>query len=132
MLYVVTVFLTRTINSVKSGLNFSRTSNKNITINNNKGEIHLKPIVSEYFNEEKLVQDINQLISKGIEKDKIYVISHDQDRTKRIAEKADSNTIGLQEMVIDDLVGTFFESKGDELRTKMKEIVLSEREAKTL
>ncbi|MFZ3591462.1 general stress protein [Bacillus sp. DJP31] len=92
----------------------------------------MKPIVSEYFNEEKLVQDINQLISKGIEKDKIYVISHDQDRTKRIAEKADSNTIGLQEMVIDDLVGTFFESKGDELRTKMKEIVLSEREAKTL
>ncbi|MGM7703144.1 general stress protein [Pseudalkalibacillus sp. Hm43] len=88
-----------------------------------------KPIVREYVNDEELKNDINDLQNKGVYKDDIYVISHDDDRTNRVADSADANTVGLKEMGLESTVGNIFNKKGDELRAKFKEMGFSQEEA---
>lgn len=89
----------------------------------------MKPFIKEYTNDEQLVTDVSILKDRGLDKNNVYVISHDNDRTDRIAGNADANTIGMKEMDFGNAVGNLFSSKGDELRTKLNEIGLSEEEA---
>ncbi|WP_164217941.1 general stress protein [Virgibacillus sp. YIM 98842] len=89
----------------------------------------MKPFIKEYTNDEQLVTDVSILKDRGVDKNNVYVISHDNDRTDRIAGNADANTIGMKEMDFGNAVGNLFSSKGDELRTKLNEIGLSEEEA---
>lgn len=89
----------------------------------------MKPFIREYSNDEKLQNDVQTLASKGIKKDNIYVMSHDDDRTERIAKNADANTVGVEETGISDAVGNMFNKKGDELRSKLQELGFSEEEA---
>ncbi len=56
----------------------------------------MKPVVREYSNDETLQRDVEQLKSLGVAREDIYVLSHDDDRTERIAGNADANTIGLK------------------------------------
>ncbi len=39
----------------------------------------------------------NDLVKKGIDQKDIYVLTHEKERTDRIADNADLNTIGIQE-----------------------------------
>lgn len=71
----------------------------------------MKPVVREYTNDEKLMKDINELKEIGVAREDIYVLSHDDDRTERIAENADANTIGAEETGIKHAVGNFFNKK---------------------
>ncbi|TKD70511.1 general stress protein [Pseudalkalibacillus hwajinpoensis] len=87
-----------------------------------------RPVVREYQNDEKLKSDIEELGNIGVSKDDIYVLSHDDDRTKRVAEGVDANTIGKEEMGLSSLKNVF-SKKGDELREKMQEIGFSEDES---
>ncbi|ATH94689.1 general stress protein [Bacillus glycinifermentans] len=89
----------------------------------------MKPVVREYTNDEKLMKDINELKEIGVAREDIYVLSHDDDRTERIAENTDANTIGAEETGIKNAVGNFFNKKGDELRNKIHEIGFSKQEA---
>ncbi|WP_026570550.1 MULTISPECIES: general stress protein [Sediminibacillus] len=89
----------------------------------------MSPFIRKYTNDEQLQQDVNKLSQKGIDKDNVYVLAHDSDRTKRVADNADANTIGLNEMNLKSAVGNMFNKKGDELRTKLKEVGLSDVEA---
>src|SRR5699024_600157 len=59
----------------------------------------------------------------------IYVISHDDERTKRIAKNVEINTIGANEMGIGDAVKGAFDKKGDQLRKQLENIGFSEPEA---
>ncbi|WP_349408890.1 general stress protein [Pseudalkalibacillus sp. SCS-8] len=88
-----------------------------------------KPVVREYVNDEELKSDIEDLQNRGLDKDDIYVISHDDDRTNRVADSVDANTVGLKEMGIENAVGKMFNKKGDELRAKFKEMGFSQEEA---
>ncbi len=88
-----------------------------------------KPIVREYVNDEELKNDVKELQNRGLDKDDVYVISHDEDRTNRVAGNADANTVGVKEMGLDTAVGNIFNKKGDELRAKFKEMGLSQQEA---
>jgi len=83
----------------------------------------------EYTNEEQLKKDVEFLESKGIERDHVYVLAHDSDRTSRIAESAEINTVGMKEMDFGSAVGNLFKSEGDELRTKLEEMGMTETEA---
>lgn len=89
----------------------------------------MKPVVREYTNDEKLVQDVEELQRLGVSREDVYVLSHDDDRTERVASHADANTIGAAETGFANAVGNIFSKKGDELRNKMHEIGFSEEEA---
>ncbi|MCP3031682.1 general stress protein [Halobacillus sp. A1] len=87
------------------------------------------PYIKEFTNDEKLMEDIKKLQNNGISSKEIYVLSHDDDRTNRIADNANANTIGLSEQDVKTFVGNIFNKQGDELRAKLQEIGFSEEDA---
>lgn len=89
----------------------------------------MRPVVREYTNDERLVQDVQELSYRGVSKEDMYILSHDNDRTNRVADQADANKIGLLELGLGSAVSNIFVSKGDELRTKIEEMGLSPVEA---
>ncbi|ARI77725.1 general stress protein [Halobacillus mangrovi] len=89
----------------------------------------MKPILREYTNDEKLMQDVTSLKNQGIDNKDIYILSHDDDRTDRIANNVNANTIGLSEQDFKNVISNIFSKQGDELRTKLKEIGFSQQEA---
>ncbi|HIW13601.1 MAG TPA: general stress protein [Candidatus Salinicoccus stercoripullorum] len=90
----------------------------------------MKPFIKEYENDETLQEDIKKISAKNVKDEDIYVISHDDDRTKRIAKNTGINTVGASEMGVGDAVKAPFEKKGDELRSKLQNIGFDEAEAK--
>lgn len=97
-----------------------------------QGVDSLKPVVLEFQDDVALVNHVENLSKKGVPKEDLYVISHDDDRTNRIAEKADANTVGVDEMGFTTAVGNIFRQKGDELRAKFKELGFNDSEANTM
>ncbi|MBH0228891.1 general stress protein [Halobacillus yeomjeoni] len=89
----------------------------------------MKPLVREYSNDEKLMEDVKSLKQKGIDNENIYILAHDDDRTERISSNVNANTIGLSEQDLKKVLGNIFSKQGDELRTKLQEMGLSEQEA---
>ncbi|MFN2747791.1 MULTISPECIES: general stress protein [Bacillus] len=89
----------------------------------------MKPVVREYTNDEQLMKDVGELKRIGVAREDIYVLSHDDDRTERLAGNTEINTIGPEETGIKNAVGNLFQKKGDELRNKMHEIGFSKQEA---
>ncbi|AKG72929.1 general stress protein [Salinicoccus halodurans] len=90
----------------------------------------MKPFIKAYENDEKLQEDIKKITGNNVKEEDIYVISHDDDRTKRIAKNTGINTIGASEMDMGDAVKAPFEKKGDELRNKLQSVGFDETEAK--
>ncbi|VEH76999.1 heat stress induced protein [Bacillus licheniformis] len=72
----------------------------------------MKPVVRQYTNDEKLMKDVEELREIGVAREDIYVLSHDDDRTERLADNADANTIGAEETGIKNAVGNIFNKKG--------------------
>ncbi len=89
----------------------------------------MKPVVEEFKNDTELMNVVKSLSSKGISKENLYVLSHDDDRTDRVADKVDANKIGINEMGFDTYVSNIFSKKGDELRSQLKELGFSQQEA---
>jgi len=92
----------------------------------------LKPYLREYTNDEQLQDDVKLLMNRGINKEDIYILSHDDERTNRVASNAGANTIGLKEMDFGTAVENLFNKKGDELRNKLQDIGFSEFESENL
>jgi hypothetical protein len=42
----------------------------------------------------QVVGAVQELKTRGVHEDDLYVITHDDDRTKRVADNADANTVG--------------------------------------
>ncbi|MCC4723673.1 general stress protein [Salinicoccus sp. RF5] len=89
----------------------------------------MKPFIKPYTNDEALQDDIAKLTSKDVKADDIYVISHDDDRTERIADNSGASTVGLSEMGVGEAVKSTFEKKGDLLRKQLQNLGFSESEA---
>jgi hypothetical protein len=98
--------------------------------NKQKEEIQMGLYTRQYTNEEQFIKDVQLLESKGIEREDIYVVTHDKDRTQRLADQADINTIGMSEIGVGKTVESMFKSEGDELRNKLEQMGLGEAEAK--
>lgn len=92
----------------------------------------LKPIVREFQDDQVLIDEVELQAAKGISKDDLYVISHDDDRTDRVADKVDANKVGLSEMGLKVAVENMFNKKGDELRAKFKDLGFTTEEAAVL
>lgn len=89
----------------------------------------VKPVVHEFNSQQELLAAANDLKAKGIHEDDLYVLSHERDDTRDLADDADVNTIGLKEEGLGTAISNVFESRGDELRKKMTEMGLSDVEA---
>lgn len=89
----------------------------------------MKPFIREYSNDEMLQKDIEVLKNNHVDEKDVYVLSHDDDRTNRIIKNEGANTIGMKEMDMGDAVKSKFMKKGDELRTKLKEVGFTQAEA---
>ncbi|MUV36771.1 General stress protein 17M [Lentibacillus sp. JNUCC-1] len=89
----------------------------------------MKPSVKEFKDDTKLKEEVKSLAEKGVSKDTLYVLSHDDDRTDRVADSVDANKVGLSEQELSTYVGNIFRKKGDELRAKFQELGFPEQEA---
>lgn len=89
----------------------------------------MAPFFKVYHDDDRIQEDIAILKSNKVDAKDIYVLTHDDDRTKRIATNAEANTIGASEQGLGDAIKTTFEKQGDELRNKFENIGFSKEEA---
>ena len=92
----------------------------------------MKPIVKEFYDDQALMEEVKLQSQKGISKDNLYVMSHDEDRTDRVAKNVDANKVGVKEEGLGTAVNNIFRKKGDELRAKFEELGFSQAEASEL
>ncbi|GKU76311.1 general stress protein [Paenibacillus sp. L3-i20] len=69
---------------------------------------------------------------EGYHEDRIFVLTHDKTRTKRIVERTDAEQIGIAEEGLGTAIANLFRSHGDELRAKMRSLGISKQEAERL
>ncbi|MEC2072892.1 YflT domain-containing protein [Alkalihalophilus marmarensis] len=92
----------------------------------------MKPNYKEFQNDEEVVREIETLKARGVDPATMYVITHDDDRTDRIADNSDANTVGASEVGLGTSIKNVFRKKGDELRAKFSELGFTEAEAENL
>lgn len=92
----------------------------------------MEPEVKEFRDEKTLMEEVKTLQARGIHKDKLYVITHDSDRTNKIAGDADAHEVGIHEEGLGTAVGNIFRKKDEKLRTKFKELEFPQDEINKL
>ncbi|CAM3787805.1 general stress protein [Alkalicoccus chagannorensis] len=92
----------------------------------------MQPIHQEFSKDKEVVEAIQDLRRKNIDEDNIYVLTHDEDRTERIADHAEADTIGLDEETLGTAARNVFRKKGEELRAKLEELGFEEYHAEEL
>lgn len=92
----------------------------------------MKPVVKEFKDDVAIKEEIKSLTDKGVSKDHLYVMSHDQDRTDRVVDSVDASKVGMEEEGFGTAVKNVFRKKGDELRSKFEELGFSKQEADEL
>lgn len=86
----------------------------------------------EYLTDVEAIRGIQEIKNQGVQVDDIYVLTHENHRTKDLADKADANTVGLAEQGLGDTVSNVFRKKGDELRAQFQELGFSKPESEQL
>jgi len=91
----------------------------------------MKPFVREYTNDETVKDDVQKLANHGVDSNSIYLMTHDDDRTERLAGNTDASKVGMEETGVGETVSNLFNKKGDELRNKLQDLGFSASEAQT-
>lgn len=86
----------------------------------------------EYNSDTEAAKGIDALKTNGIQSSDIYILTHADHRTERIAEMSQANTVGMAETGIGTAVANIFRNKGDELRSKLQELGFTEQESEVL
>lgn len=86
----------------------------------------MKPDVKEFKDDVELKKEVKKLSEDGVSKSNLYVMSHDDDRTDRVADSIAAGKLG-EGLSTED--GNVFTKKGDELRAQFKELGFSQDEA---
>jgi len=73
--------------------------------------------------------EIEKLETQGFTHDDIYIFAHDIARTEDLTNALDTERVGIKEQGFLDTMKNLTLSRGDELRTKMAAVGLSEFEA---
>ncbi|MBT2727725.1 general stress protein [Bacillus sp. ISL-75] len=74
-------------------------------------------------------KEIEQFLNQGFEKDEVYLLAHGKDRSEDLSDALDTNEIGVNEQGVFDSIANVFRSRGDELRSKMESLGLTDTEA---
>lgn len=88
----------------------------------------MRPNVEEFQDDTEMMATVRQHAAKGVSKNDLYVVSHDDDRTDRVAGAVNAN----EPDDLSELVGTWYNQKGDELRAIFEEFGFDEIEAGNL
>jgi hypothetical protein len=72
---------------------------------------------------------IEQFLNQGFTKGEVYLFAHDKNRSEDLTDATNTNDIGVGEQGFFDSMANVFRSRGDELRSKMKSLGLSDLEA---
>ena len=72
---------------------------------------------------------IDQFLNQGYTKDEVYLLAHDKDRSEDLTDATHTNEIGVPEQGVLDSVANVFRTRGDELRSKLQSLGLSDIEA---
>jgi hypothetical protein len=72
---------------------------------------------------------IEQFLNQGFTKGEVYLLAHDKNRSEDLTDATNTNDIGVGEQGFFDSMANVFRSRGDELRSKMKSLGLSDLEA---
>lgn len=83
----------------------------------------------KFTTDDEAVRGIQEIKSTGVRDDDIYVITHENYRTEKLAEMASANTIGDAEEGLGTAIANVFKSKGEELRAKLEHVGFSLSEA---
>lgn len=75
--------------------------------------------------------EIEGLLAQGYSLDNVYILAHDDNRGEDITEALHTNEVGMKEQGVFSSMSNIFKSRGDELRSKMESLGLSEQEAET-
>ncbi|MBR2759061.1 MAG: general stress protein [Exiguobacterium sp.] len=70
--------------------------------------------------------------TNGIDESNIYVITHDDDRSKRVADNAEANTVSASDVGLGTAAKSVFRKKGDELRADFQEFGFTKEESERL
>lgn len=74
-------------------------------------------------------EEIEQFFTQGFTKEDIYLLAHDKNRSEDLSDVLDINEIGVEEQGVFDSMANVFRSRGDELRSKLESLGLTELEA---
>ncbi|KAB7670633.1 general stress protein [Bacillus sp. B1-b2] len=72
---------------------------------------------------------ISALENQGYAKENIYIFAHDKDRSEDLTDATDTGNVSMKEQGLFDSIGNVFRKRGDELRSKMQSVGLTEAEA---
>ncbi|WP_215113234.1 general stress protein [Exiguobacterium sp. s63] len=89
-------------------------------------------LYKEFTNDEEVVTAVQSMKTNGIDESNIYVITHDDDRSKRVADNADANTVSASDVGLGTAAKNVFRKKGDELRADFQELGFTKEEAERL
>lgn len=92
----------------------------------------MEPFYKQFYNDEEVVSAVDTLQGKGIKEDDMYVLTHDPDRTNRVADNADANTVGTTEAGLETRIKNVFRKRGDELRAQFQELGFSQSKSEEL
>jgi hypothetical protein len=85
----------------------------------------MHPLYKEFQNDQEVVDAVTEIKEKGVSEDDVYILTHDEERTKRVADNADANTVGTADMNFGTAAKNVFRKKGDELRANFDELCFS-------
>lgn len=81
---------------------------------------------------DEVQEQVRQFQHEGYMEDRIFVLTHDKTRTKRLAERTDAEEIGVAEQGLGTSIANWFRSTGDGLRAKMRSLGVAKEEAERL
>lgn len=90
--------------------------------------VDIKPAVKDFQDDTEPMDEVKRQAAAGIATDALFVISHDDDRTDRVAGSVNAN----EPDDLSNLVGMRYDKKGDELRAIFEEFSFPSSESDDL
>ncbi|KUP04987.1 general stress protein [Bacillus coahuilensis m2-6] len=72
---------------------------------------------------------VNQLEMEGYTREQVYIFAHDSNRSSHLTEATHTQDIGIKEQGFFETFGNYFKKRGDELRSKMRAVGMTQTEA---
>ncbi len=92
----------------------------------------MKPKVMEFAHDTELLEEVNKLFAQGVSKEKIYVMSDDNIRDKKVPDSVDESTFDAYVDSLGTLSEHTFREKGKDLTNQLEKIGFDQSEIDTL